>query len=206
MRTIRIVQPATSRRVSMIFSKLQPSPRVRLPPPLVAGARAHRSAKIDTMCGYPDRFVSQILDEDRIKIALLALSDELAKKIADDTQLRIIYGWGSGLHSALTHIPMSVRADHLSKFIHDSVRQEIIIPGDSDFIMEVPKDRVTFVFCHEGHIHSSGNDYLFETDLWMSDALSDIPLVPDCNGTGLIAMKRAEQSASCNPLPAAEFR
>jgi len=27
------------------FSQLQPSPRVRLPPPLVAGARAHRWPK-----------------------------------------------------------------------------------------------------------------------------------------------------------------
>jgi hypothetical protein len=102
-----------------------------------------------------------------------------------DTILNASYGWGSGIHPSLENINLEVGVGRLDRFIADSIRQEIILPGDSDFYLIVPKGRVHFVFTHEGTMHSYGIDYELETQVWMSVALSKLPLA-DCLGVGLI--------------------
>ncbi|MGJ8643022.1 MAG: hypothetical protein ACSHX9_06410 [Luteolibacter sp.] len=139
------------------------------------------------------------MDSETIANAMRALSTILAELLPPETLLKLIYGWGSGIHPALEHIPMEVRADSLVQFVADSIRQEIIIPGDSDFTLKVPKGRVTFTFCHDGHLHSTGNDYQLETEIWMSEVLRSLPLHSECNGAGLIAMKKAEQNTPPTP-------
>jgi hypothetical protein len=46
----------------------------------------------------------------------------------------------------------------LQYLIEDSIEQRIIIPGESDFILEVPEKRLEVVFCHESDIHLDGKD------------------------------------------------
>lgn len=41
-------------------------------------------------------------------------------------------------------------------FIEDSVNQRIIVPGQSDFLVNSPQKELELLFCHESDIHVDG--------------------------------------------------
>ncbi len=88
------------------------------------------------------------------------------QSLLGDQVVHVKYGWGCELHPALCNIPMEVGTGWLGRFIDDSLRQKIVIPGESDLYIISPKGELSIVFCHEGHIHSGGNDPELEKKFW----------------------------------------
>jgi hypothetical protein len=68
------------------------------------------------------------------------------------------YGWGCALHPDLRGAPMRVGTAGVEQFIHDSLGQQIFVPGESDVHFELPDGRLEVVFCHEGHVHVGGSE------------------------------------------------
>lgn len=46
----------------------------------------------------------------------------------------------------------------LQYLIEDSIDQRIVVPGESDFLFEIPDKRLEVKFCHESDIHLDGSD------------------------------------------------
>jgi hypothetical protein len=82
----------------------------------------------------------------------------LFKDLLGDAAITAYYGWGCNLHADLQYVPMRVAVRSLERFIGDSLAQEIVIPGGSDFCLVVPEGRLEILFCHEGDIHVKGRD------------------------------------------------
>lgn len=115
---------------------------------------------------YPKIYVTQHLERAELKEALLALPAFLQAELEANVILIAVYGWGSGLHPQLCHLNMQVGNGWLKKFIDDSLRQEIVVSGNSDFTITVPDQRMIIHFCHEGDIHTGGNDLALQKRLW----------------------------------------
>ncbi len=122
---------------------------------------------------YPKAYVTQRMEAAALKGALLALPSFLQGNLDPSTILIAVYGWGCRLHPELCYRAMQVGVGWLDKFINDSLRQEIVIPGDSDFTITVPADRMIVHFCHEGDIHTGGNDLDLQSRLWATKPFSD---------------------------------
>lgn len=151
------------------------------------------------MSDYPSRFVSTLLDAGRIRELMGELPALLRSLLTDDPVLRIRYGWGCEIHPALQYIDMEVSMSGLDRFLSDSLRQKIVIPGESDLYIHLPKGRLTVVFCHEGHVHSGGSNWQLETSLWTRGSFAAVDLT-DCPGIGLRKMA-AEPAAPPNSRP-----
>lgn len=82
----------------------------------------------------------------------------LFEDLLGDAAVTAYYGWGCNLHADLQYVPMRVAIRSLERFIGDSLAQEIVIPGGSDFSFAVPEGRLEILFCHEGDIHVKGRD------------------------------------------------
>ncbi len=119
----------------------------------------------------PDVYVTQALSKEQLRQALEAFP-LFVRKHCGNCILQAEYGWGSKIHPELCYKPMSVGAVWLDRFIADSLRQEIVIPGGSDFRFTLPEDRLSILFCHEGDIHSRGSDLEIQKTLWSSEPFS----------------------------------
>jgi hypothetical protein len=114
--------------------------------------------------------------------------------------LSVRYGWGCEIHPALQNIAMEVLLSNLADFLSSSLTQRIVIPGDSDLLIDVPNRRLRITFDHEGYVFSDGSDYELETSVWMSSAFSALPLAENCRGAGLIDYKKKQnKSAMATP-------
>jgi hypothetical protein len=105
----------------------------------------------------PSTFVSELLTSHQMRDALEALQRVL-RELVGDVPLVARYGWGCELHPDLRGAPMRVGTAGVEQFIRDSLRQQIIVPGESDVHFELPEGRLQIVFCHEGHVHVGGSD------------------------------------------------
>jgi hypothetical protein len=108
------------------------------------------------MATTPADFRSRELTPEEVRAGMLALPG-VVRKLVGECIMVAKYGWACELHPQLCHIPMQVGTAWLDRFIHDSLRQQIVIPGESDFIFEVP-GRLEVFFCHERDFHAGGED------------------------------------------------
>ncbi len=87
----------------------------------------------------------------------MALPNVLHDLIGDH-KIIAMYGWAAKLHPDLYWKPMDSDTRWLKYLIEDSIDQRIVIPGESDFIFEIPEKRLEVKFCHESDIHLNGVD------------------------------------------------
>jgi len=109
------------------------------------------------MSSKPNELISPELQGPQIREMLLALPKVLADILRDEI-VEASYGWGSNLHIDLCWIAMQVNTSWLDRFIDDSLRQEIAVPGGSDFTFTARSGALEIEFCHESHLHVSGTD------------------------------------------------
>jgi len=102
-------------------------------------------------------FISKVLSKEQILKAMQVLPETLQGLIGDEL-VSASYGFGSQIHGDLQYQPMKVGTKWLDKFIADSIVQNIVVPGDSDFLFKIGGDRLELLFCHECDIHVSGKD------------------------------------------------
>jgi hypothetical protein len=102
---------------------------------------------------------SGALSSTEIRRAMMALPAAF-QQLLGDTIIIAYYGWGCILHADLQYVPMRVSTHSLEGFVRESLGQEIVIPGGSDFCFTVPEGRLEILFCHEGDIHLKGSDSL----------------------------------------------
>ena len=96
------------------------------------------------------------------------------QQLLGDTIIIAYYGWGSILHADLQYVPMRVSTRSLESFVRESLGQEIVIPGGSDFCFTVPEGRLEMLFCHEGDIHLKGSDAALLDALQGSELFANI--------------------------------
>ena len=125
------------------------------------------------MGDYPKTFVTQHLSATIIKEAVLALSPFLRAELESNVLLKASYGYGSGLHPELCYRDMEVGIGWLDRFMSDSLKQGIVVPGRSDFTITIPINRMVIHFCHEGDIHTGGEDIALQKRLWSTMPFSD---------------------------------
>ena len=82
----------------------------------------------------------------------------LIEQFVGNELFTVMYGFGCDIHNDLTYVPMRVMPRHLSGFLRDSIAKRIFQPGDVDLHIEIPTDRMTITFCHEGDLHFGGSD------------------------------------------------
>jgi len=109
------------------------------------------------MSSYADKFSSDYLTSEEAMNALNALP-EVLKRLLGESDVIARFGFDVNLHSDLSWVPMRDRTSTLQYFIEDIVAQGIIIPGKNDVFFEIPGERLTIHFCHEGDIHVNGQD------------------------------------------------
>jgi len=109
------------------------------------------------MADYPTDYVSDLLSPQELRIAIEALPP-LFSTVLGDAFITASYGWGCQLHFDLLYRDMKVGTKWFERFIRDSLRQEIVVPEDSDFRIAIPSQALEIVFCHEGHVHIGGHD------------------------------------------------
>jgi hypothetical protein len=102
-------------------------------------------------------FRSDYLSKEQMHDALLALPGVLLELVGEH-KLVAMYGWATKLHADLWYKPMSEDTRWLEYLIEDSLDQRIVIPGESDFKVQVPENRLEVMFCHESDIHLNGSD------------------------------------------------
>src|ERR1051326_7513184 len=122
---------------------------------------------------YPNAFVSDLLTSQQMRGAMEAFQGVL-RQLVGDGPLVASYGWGCELHPALRGAPMRVGVGGLEQFIRDSLRQQIIVPGESDVHFDLADGRLQIVFCHEGHIHIGGSDQQLAERLVTATALMEL--------------------------------
>ncbi len=108
------------------------------------------------MAAYPADFRSRELTPEELREGMQAMPAVL-NRLVGECIIVARYGWACELHPQLCHVPMEVGTAWLDRFIDDSLRQQIVIPGESDFIFEVP-GRLQLFFCHERDFHAGGDD------------------------------------------------
>ena len=102
-------------------------------------------------------FSSEYLTKDQMHSALIALPGVLLSLVGE-YPIIAMYGWASHLHTSLLWTPMGADTRSLQYLIEDSLDPRIVVPGESDFIFEVPEKRMEVVFCHQSDIHLDGTD------------------------------------------------
>src|SRR5262245_41456828 len=103
------------------------------------------------------KYSTDYLSEEQMRDALLSLATAL-RSLLGESKLTASYGFGTRIHGALQHVPMSSGTECIQYLIEDSIEQRIIFPGGSDFYVEAPDDRLIVTFCHESDIHLDGSD------------------------------------------------
>jgi hypothetical protein len=104
-----------------------------------------------------DKFYSDILPAERVRLAMDALPD-VFRSLLGDCLVTASYGFGTEIHADLQFMPMRVSTRWIHRFIADSIKQGIVIPGRCDFSFTTPDERLGVLFCHESDIHLNGND------------------------------------------------
>jgi hypothetical protein len=105
----------------------------------------------------PSTYVSEVMTAQQAQEAMEALQSVL-HSLVGAAPLVARYGYGCQLHPDLHGAPMRVGTGGVERFVRDSVRQEIFVPGEADVHFELADNRLHVVFCHEGHIHLGGGD------------------------------------------------
>jgi hypothetical protein len=103
------------------------------------------------------KFYSDILTTEQMQQALDSLP-EVFRNLLGDCLVTAFYGFGTEIHADLQYVPMRVSTRWIDRFINDSLKQKIIIPGNCDFSFTTPDEKLEVLFCHEGDIHLNGND------------------------------------------------
>lgn len=101
------------------------------------------------------KFSSDYLTADQMAASLKALPAALLE-LFGECRCTVLYGWGSGLHTDLWYMPMSVAVCGISCFIEESVDQRIFVPGGSDLFIKSPRNELEILVCHENDIHVDG--------------------------------------------------
>ncbi|HWP59125.1 MAG TPA: hypothetical protein VNL14_14625 [Candidatus Acidoferrales bacterium] len=120
---------------------------------------------------------SRSLSSEETRRALRSLPRVLAELVGE-TIVSARYGWGSSLHADLQYVPMRLTTAALERFVEDSLAQEIVVPGSSDFCFVVGERRLEILFCHEGDIHLDGDDPLLIERLQKSGYFAEIEFNP----------------------------
>ncbi len=115
------------------------------------------------------------LDAKQLRAGLLAMSDVLLEYLGANVIMIAIYGWDSGLHPALCHKEMQVSLERLQRFLKDSMRQEILIPGISEFSLRSPEDMIRIEF-FRNKVATFGEDLILQEKLWLSVPWKDYPM------------------------------
>jgi hypothetical protein len=101
------------------------------------------------------QYSSEYLTADQMASSLTALPGVLLELFGKCT-FNVCYGFGANLHTDLYYVPMRVQTDVMPYFIEESIRQRIIIPGQSDLLIRSPHNELELLFCHESDIHVNG--------------------------------------------------
>lgn len=88
---------------------------------------------------------------------MLALPDVL-RELLGRHKVVATYGWAAKIHDDLRWKPMNDDTASLKVLVQNSIDQRIVIPGESDLIIEVPDGRIEIKCCHECDIHLDGTD------------------------------------------------
>ena len=88
--------------------------------------------------------------------ALRAIPTVLAEIFGDCT-FTAYYGCGAHLHAALLYIPMAVFRPACCRMMN-SIVQRIVVPGESDLLIESPAKELEITCCHESDIHIDGEN------------------------------------------------
>ncbi len=124
----------------------------------------------------PDIYLTGPLTKEQLLQAVTSLCSFL-RDHSKETIVHAEYGFGCKLHPALCYRDMDVGVGWLDRFIADSLRQEIVALGHSDFYISIPKNRLTVLFCHEGDIHVRGSDLEIQKALWLHKPFDEFPLI-----------------------------
>jgi hypothetical protein len=119
------------------------------------------------------KYRSEYLSSERMRTALLQLP-AILQPLLGECLLTIQYGTGTRLHGHLQYTPMGVPSDVLLFFLEDSLKQQIVLPGASDLIIDSPHYELSLVFCHESDIHVAGSNEDLMQRFIGSAELSDI--------------------------------
>jgi hypothetical protein len=123
-----------------------------------------------------DLYLTGKLTNEELVEAMRALPTFLQKHF-DGSILKAMYGYGCNLHPQLCYSVMDVGVSWVERFIEDSLKQNIVKPGDSDFIIEVPEQQLIITFCHEGDIHVGGTNFEAHKALWSDSPFSSFSLL-----------------------------
>jgi len=102
-------------------------------------------------------WVSESRSSAELQAAMESLP-ELLRTLVGNCLIKAMYGWGCNLHMDLCYVPMRVGTQWIDRFIRESLEQSIVVPGKSDFYVQLPDERVEIMFCHESDVHVSGPD------------------------------------------------
>ena len=104
------------------------------------------------------KYSTEYLTTEKLTAALLALPETIATLVGHHSVV-VQYGWSSYIHPDLTYTPMNCFGKRsLQELIQYSIDRGITVPGESDFLFEVPEQRLEIVICHESDIHLDGNE------------------------------------------------
>lgn len=103
------------------------------------------------------KFSTDYLPKQQMHAALMALPGVLTNLVGKH-KIIAMYGVSARIHGSLCWQPMDSDTRFLQYLIEDSLDQRIVIPGQSDFLFEVPAKRLAVTFCHESDIHLDGSD------------------------------------------------
>jgi hypothetical protein len=103
------------------------------------------------------RYSSEYLSKEQMRSALLSLAGAF-RDLLGEHEIVAMYGWATKIHDDLHWQPMKDDTRWLQHLIEESIDQRIVIPGESDFLFEVPEKRLELKFCHESDIHLDGSD------------------------------------------------
>jgi hypothetical protein len=106
---------------------------------------------------FGSKYSSEYLASDQMAASVGAIPRVLAEIFGDCT-FTAYYGCGTNLHNALLYIPMAVQTGVLPYFLEDSIDQRIVVPGESDLIIESPAKGLEITCCHESDIHIDGEN------------------------------------------------
>ena len=104
-----------------------------------------------------DELTTRILTKAEVDAILKALPAFLFR-LWGNSVVTVLYGTRCNIHNDLQHVPMGVGISWLARFLSESERQDIFVPGASDLFIRDEQERVEILFCHEADIHISGSD------------------------------------------------
>jgi hypothetical protein len=110
---------------------------------LADGKVLHQSKMPNSAAEYS----SEYLSAEQMATALNALPAVL-DRLFGGCVLTAYYGWAANLHGGLCWKPMKIHPGTLQFFIEDSIDQRIILPGQSDLLIDSPQEELRLLFCH----------------------------------------------------------